>query len=76
MDRLEPRVKEAALASVRECDRIELEVRSEGGDDQYRRWRERVAAWMASHVEYPLAGLKHPIAEVPDPLAASTRGRS
>jgi hypothetical protein len=59
MGRLDPGVRDAALASVRECDRVELEVRSEGGEDQYRRWRERVAAWMADHMLYPLAGLKH-----------------
>lgn len=58
MDRLAPGVREAVYASVRECDRIELEVRNERGEDGFRRWRGRVTRWMASHVEYPLAGLK------------------
>jgi hypothetical protein len=62
-------VREAACAAVRECDRIELLVRDElrrrdterqpiGHDDGYRVWRERVAAWLDEHIEYPLTGVK------------------
>ncbi|MHC4065172.1 MAG: DUF1702 family protein [Planctomycetota bacterium] len=57
LDRLESRVQEAVRASVRECDRIELQVRSEHGEEGYRRWRLLVTQWMAAHVEYPLGGL-------------------
>jgi hypothetical protein len=53
-----PAVREAAYAAIRECDRIELLVRSEPGRDGYRAWRARVTEWMAGHIEYPMAGLK------------------
>jgi hypothetical protein len=58
LDRWDPGVREAASASVRECDRIELQVRAEGGTDGYRRWRTRVTQWMAGHVVFPLSGLR------------------
>ncbi len=58
LERVEPDVREAACASIRECDRVELLTRSEEGEDGYRRWRERVTKWMAEHIEYPMAGLK------------------
>ncbi|MFH0982487.1 MAG: DUF1702 family protein [Planctomycetota bacterium] len=58
MGRLDPQVREAVFASVRECDRIELQVRAERGPDAYRNWRRRVAQWMAGHIVFPLAGLK------------------
>ena len=58
LSRLGPEVREAVSASIRECDRIEQQVRTEGGAEGYRRWRGRVADWMASHVVFPLAGLK------------------
>ena len=56
--RADARVREAVLASVGECDRVEAETRSQRGRDGYQRWRALVTEWMASHVEYPLAGLK------------------
>lgn len=56
--RLERGVRDAALAGVRECDRIELRVRAERGKDGYRRWRGLVTEWMAEHLEFPLAGTK------------------
>ena len=55
---LEPSVQQAARAAIRECDRIELQVRSERGAEGYRKWRLLVKQWMAEHVEFPLAGLK------------------
>jgi len=58
MDRAAPAVRQAAYESIRECDRVELQVRADGKDDGYRRWRSRVTAWMVDHVEYPLAGMK------------------
>ncbi len=61
-------VQEAAFASVRECDRIELLVRSQGREDAYRQWRELVTEWMAGHIQYPLAGVvsveTHPLTGV------------
>ena len=59
MSRAAPAVRDAAYASIRECDRIELQVRSDGKEDGYRRWRSRVTAWMVDQVEFPLAGLKY-----------------
>jgi len=67
---LDPDVKDAIFASIRECDRIELLVRAERrqllakrltgllADDGYQQWRTRVRQWMVDHVEYPLAGVK------------------
>ncbi len=51
-------MREAARASIRECDRVELLVRADDQEDKYRRWRERVTAWMLKHVEFPLAGVR------------------
>lgn len=48
---------DAALASIRECDRIEMLVRAESVDEPYRRWRERVTEWLSLHIEYPMVGL-------------------
>jgi hypothetical protein len=50
-----PDVQTAVWASIRECDRVELQVRAEGPDDAYEQWRRRVTVWMAQHIEYPLA---------------------
>lgn len=61
---LDPSVKDAIFASIRECDRIELLVRAELGRDKYRDWRTRVTQWMIDHVEYPLAGVK-PVVQPP-----------
>ncbi|UCE58276.1 MAG: DUF1702 family protein [Phycisphaerales bacterium] len=55
--RLPRAVQDAVYASIRECDRVELLIRSEGEEDGYRRWRGRVTAWMAENIEYPLAGI-------------------
>ena len=55
---LDSQVKDAIFGSIRECDRIELLVRSERGTDAYHQWRTRVTQWMVDHVDYPLAGLK------------------
>lgn len=51
-------VRDAAYASIRECDRIELLVRSEPGGDGYRQWRARVTDWMSDHIVFPMAGLR------------------
>jgi hypothetical protein len=50
-------VREAAYASIRECDRIELLVRSEPGSDGYRQWRSRVTEWMAGRIDFPMSGI-------------------
>lgn len=55
---LEPSVQDAVWACIRECDRVELQVRSDQREDPYRRWRGAVTAWMEEHVEFPVAGLK------------------
>ena len=55
---LEPSIQDAVWASIRECDRVELQVRSDQQHDPYRRWRGAVTAWMEEHVEFPVAGLK------------------
>lgn len=58
ISRLDPSAQDAVYAAVRQCDRIELLVRSDGIEDGYRRWRESVTAWMAERIVYPLAGLQ------------------
>jgi hypothetical protein len=68
--RLDPRVQGAAYASVRECDRIELQVRSDRGTDGYGRWRGLVTAWMAEHIDYPLVGLKASESKTPTQVDA------
>lgn len=58
---LDPDVREAVWASIRECDRIELQVRSrlgEVGEDGYRQWRREVTDWLADHIDYPMAGVR------------------
>lgn len=60
MAQAEKPVQDAVCASVRECDRVELQVRAEQRDDGYRKWRMRVTSWMADHVEYPMAGVTEP----------------
>ncbi len=65
MARMSSRVQEAVYASVRECDRVELLVRSEQAPDAYRRWRSRVTEWMSAHIEYPLAGVRESTSEIP-----------
>lgn len=56
--RLEPGVQAAIWASIRECDRVELLVRSELSDQGYQDWRERVTAWMDERIEYPMRGVR------------------
>lgn len=63
--RLEPDVQAAVRAAIRECDRAERQVRADGAEDGYRRWRGLVTQWMASHIQYPLAGVR---SSVPDML--------
>ncbi len=58
MSRADGGTRDAVWASIRECDRVELQVRAERGEDGYRRWRGQVTEWMASHIEFPLAGVK------------------
>lgn len=58
MSRLDPCVSGAVFASIRECDRVELVVRTEMTGNDYFRWRDRVTKWMVGHIEYPMAGLK------------------
>jgi len=59
MSRLERGVQDSVFASIRECDRIELQVRARAAEyDGYCRWRGRVTAWMAENIEYPLAGVR------------------
>ena len=75
MANVDASVREAAMASIRECDRIELLVRNDGLPDGYRRWRDRVTDWMASHIEYPLAAIKQPSAATPSHSTASATRR-
>lgn len=53
-----PPVRDAVWAAIRECDRVELLVRSENRPDAYEQWRSRVTQWMVEHLEYPLAGVR------------------
>lgn len=55
---LNSEVRNAIWSSIRECDRIELLVRAESGNDRYRRWRERVTDWMEANIRYPLQGVE------------------
>lgn len=71
MERVEPDVREAAYASIRECDRVELLTRSQEGKDGYRRWRERVTKWMAEHIDYPMAGIKSSLPDAVMPARVS-----
>ena len=68
MARLDHDTQNAVFASVRECDRVELQVRADGSDQGYRRWRERVTAWMVENITYPMAALAKPIRNVERPL--------
>lgn len=56
--RLEPRARQACQASVRECDRVELQVRADHQEDGYRRWREQVTEWLDARIEYPMRAIK------------------
>lgn len=58
MNGIDPGVREAVLASIRECDRVELLVRHDQAPDGYHRWRQRVTEWMADRIVYPMAGVK------------------
>ena len=74
LEKVDASVQEATHASIRECDRVELRVRAEGGGDGYRRWRDRVTDWMAAHVAFPLAGMKSATPAFGGPVAASPVG--
>lgn len=58
--RVEPNVREAVCASIRECDRIELLVRSEQSENGYQTWRDRMTNWMTNRIEYPIASVRVP----------------
>lgn len=53
-------VRDAVLASIRECDRVELLVRADGLLDPYRRWRDTVTRWLTEHVQFPMQRLTSP----------------
>ena len=69
--RLAPSVQQSVYEAVRECDRVELQIRAEGRDEGYRRWREQVTAWMAGNVAYPLAGVEPSVTETRRRASAS-----
>ncbi|MBI4718968.1 MAG: DUF1702 family protein [Planctomycetes bacterium] len=69
-------VQQAAWASIRECDRVELLVRSDAAEDKYRRWREAVTAWMAEEIEYPMAGVRPATAGKPRGVVSRAATRS
>ena len=69
----DPEARDAAGASIRECDRIELLVRAERLDDGYRVWRSRVTEWMTDHIEYPLSRVMATDRAAPRPAAGSLR---
>ncbi len=81
MGRLAPNVQEAVWASIRECDRVELLVRSEeeseprpsGSEPGYRRWRRTVRDWMSDHIEFPMAGIKASTTSTPATHPAGVR---
>lgn len=52
--RLPAAVYNAVSASLRYCDQVERQIRADGAEDGYRRWRAAVADWMAENVAYPL----------------------
>ncbi len=55
---LDQPVQEAILASIRECDRVELQIRSQQTEDGYCQWRANVSQWLAENIEYPMAGVR------------------
>ncbi len=58
---LQPEAQDAVWASIRECDRVELLIRSEITEleeEGYRKWRRVVAEWLADNIEYPMAGVR------------------
>ena len=60
---LEPDTREAVWASIRECDRIELLIRSELSElhgNGYQQWRSRMTEWLGEHIEFPMGGLRAP----------------
>ncbi|MHC5110644.1 MAG: DUF1702 family protein [Planctomycetota bacterium] len=63
MQNASPAVRDSALASIRECDRIELQIRAEASNEAlapwgYREWRRRVTSWMEDNIQFPLNGVK------------------
>lgn len=61
---LERPLQDAVWASIRECDRVELQVRADGLPDGYRRWREQVTRWMTENIVYPLREVRPSAARV------------
>jgi len=55
---LDQPVREAISASIRECDRAELQIRSQQLEDGYGQWRAQVSRWLAQNIEYPMAGVR------------------
>jgi hypothetical protein len=68
----EPAARDAVWASIRECDRVELQVRAQDCDDAFELWRRRVTAWMAQHIEYPMVQTG---SEAPQPVRQQTASR-
>ncbi len=62
----------AAFASIRECDRVELQVRADGQEDKYLRWREQVTTWLDREIQYPMAGVVKKIDAASLSLSART----
>ncbi len=74
MRRAEPATRDAALASIRECDRVELQVRADRGAESYRDWREQVTEWMTARIEFPMASVR-PAPAAPQQAAATVQRR-
>lgn len=71
-EKLTPDVRNAVLSAIRECDRVELHIRSESTTDGYREWRKRVTAWLSDHVAFPMAR----ICSTPKPTGDSSTDRA
>jgi len=55
---LSTEVRDSVYASIRECDRVELLVRAEKGENPYYDWRSRVTEWMTRNIEFPMFGVR------------------
>ncbi|MFQ5495999.1 MAG: hypothetical protein ACE5EX_11530, partial [Phycisphaerae bacterium] len=71
--KLETPVADAVRVSIRECDRIELLIRSEPDDNGYRTWRRRVTLWIADNIDYPFAGVRSTTRAKPPSRSRSLR---
>ncbi len=74
MENVDRPVRDAVGAAIRECDRVELEIRADDEDEKYRRWRETVTAWMIQHIDYPMAGVRQVRATMSRSAALVTEG--